>query len=275
MPMRPPSSRRNAHVFKRNLAGVRGVLAQLVFDAQHLIPRRVGRHDEGGNAALAGVRISHGEDDHRLAAFARGDELLGAVQDVVVAVAAGPGAQAAGIGPRLRLGQRKAPDVFARGQRPQELVLLRIGAELQDRHAGNRVVHAHDRGTRAVACGNFFQRHRIRDIAAGVARGIRGRGPSVRRWAPGVRPQSGAPFPECSAVLPSTTWSCLLDIRVRTGAGWALPALFCFARTWLAGAPRNREYTVRRAGSMRRVCADASARHASERSPGCPPGAPP
>ncbi|KAG1245879.1 hypothetical protein G6F65_020988 [Rhizopus arrhizus] len=106
-------------------------------------------------------------------------------------------------------------------------------------------------------------------------RGIRGRGPSVRRWAPGVRPQSGAPFPECSAVLPSTTWSCLLDIRVRTGAGWALPALFCFARTWLAGAPRNREYTVRRAGSMRRVCADASARHASERSPGCPPGAPP
>ena len=64
MPMRPPSRlasailialaflaetvvRRQAHILEHDLAGVGGVLAELVLDARDDVARRVGRHDEG------------------------------------------------------------------------------------------------------------------------------------------------------------------------------------------------------------------------------------
>ncbi|MNX65621.1 hypothetical protein D3C86_966870 [compost metagenome] len=145
------------------------MLAQLVFHPQHLIARGVGGHDEGRDTALAGVGVGDREDDHGLAALARRDELLGAVQDVVVAVAAGAGAQAAGVRTRLRLGQGKAADVLAACQRPQELLFLRVVAELQDGHAGDRIVHAHDGGACAATGRDFLQRHGVRHVAAVVA----------------------------------------------------------------------------------------------------------
>ena len=139
-----PVRGRDAHVFEGDVAGVRRMLPQLVFHAQHLIARRVGRHDERRDAALARVGVGNGEDDHGLSALARRDELLGAVQDVVVAIAPRARAQAACVRSRLRLGQGKAADVRTAGQGTQELVLLRVVAELQDGHARDRIVHAHD-----------------------------------------------------------------------------------------------------------------------------------
>ena len=100
---------------------------------------------------------------------AGGDELLGAVQHVVITVAPGTGAQVAGIGAGLGLGEGEGADHPSFRQWPQELVFLRVGAVLQDRHAGDRVVHAHDGRAGAVAGRDLFERHGVRQVAAGVA----------------------------------------------------------------------------------------------------------
>ncbi len=105
-----------AHVFERQLAGVGRVLAELVLDAHHLIARRVGRHDEGADAAFAGIRVGHGKDDHRTGMPAGGDELLGAVDHVAVAVSPGTGTQAAGVRARLGFGQGEGADLRAARQ---------------------------------------------------------------------------------------------------------------------------------------------------------------
>jgi hypothetical protein len=46
----------------------------------------------------------------------------------------------------------------------QVVVFLRRRAEIQDRTAAHRVVHAHHRGARRTARGNFFERERIRHV---------------------------------------------------------------------------------------------------------------
>ncbi len=78
--------RRYAHFVESDLAGVRCTEAELFLDTDHLITWRIGRDDEGGDALLAGVRISYGEDDDHLPVLARGDELFRAVDDVMVAI---------------------------------------------------------------------------------------------------------------------------------------------------------------------------------------------
>ncbi len=68
------------------------MLAELVLHPHHLITRAIGRHDKGTDTALAGVRIGHREDDHRAGMLTGGNELLGAVEHVMIAVATGAGA---------------------------------------------------------------------------------------------------------------------------------------------------------------------------------------
>ncbi len=145
--------------------------AKLVLDADDLIAGRIGRHDEGGDALLAGIGIGDGEDDDDMAVLARGDELLGAVEHIVIAVAARAGAQVGGVGAGLRLGQRKAADPFAARKLRQEALLLLLGAEFQDRHAADRAVDAHDGRARPVAGGDFLEGHGIGD-GAGVRAAI-------------------------------------------------------------------------------------------------------
>ncbi len=82
MPMRPPSrldkrdtvalalfaepeAGGDAHGVEGDLAGIGGMKAELVLDAHDLVAGRVGRHDEGGDALLAGVGIGDGKDDDR------------------------------------------------------------------------------------------------------------------------------------------------------------------------------------------------------------------
>ncbi|MNF90364.1 hypothetical protein D3C84_729240 [compost metagenome] len=156
---------RYAQVLEGDLAGVRGMLAELVLDAHHLVAGAVGRHDEGADAALAGRRIGDGEDDHRAGVLAGGDELLGAVEHVAVAVATGAGAQVAGVGAGLRLGEGEGADLLAARQRDEEAALLLVVAEAQDRHAAHRVVHAHDGRAGAVAGGDFLQGHGVAQVA--------------------------------------------------------------------------------------------------------------
>jgi hypothetical protein len=53
---------------------------------------RIGRHQEAGDALLAGGLVGDGEDDGDVGVLAGGDELLDAVEHPLVAVAHGAGA---------------------------------------------------------------------------------------------------------------------------------------------------------------------------------------
>ena len=61
--------------------------------------------------------------------LAGGDELLDAVQHVVIAVALRARRDRAGVGADVRLGQAEAAEHVAARQRLQVLLLLRVGAE--------------------------------------------------------------------------------------------------------------------------------------------------
>ena len=108
-------ARRHAHLLEREGAGVGGVLAELLLDLGDDEAGRVGRHDEGGNALLAGLRVGDGEDDRHVGVLARGDELLGAREDIGgIAVAPRPRLDRGGVGARAGLGQAEAADLSPR-----------------------------------------------------------------------------------------------------------------------------------------------------------------
>src|SRR5690606_9197583 len=88
-----PVCRWHPQPIKGNLAGIRGVLTELVVNPYHLITGTVGRYDNGADATRAGIRIGDREDDNPACRAPRGDELLGTVQHIAVTSAASPGAQ--------------------------------------------------------------------------------------------------------------------------------------------------------------------------------------
>ncbi|MNO88632.1 hypothetical protein D3C76_800880 [compost metagenome] len=144
------------------------MLAELVLDPGHLVARRIGGHDERRDAAFAGSRVGHGEHDHDPGVLPRGDELFAAVEYVVIAVQTGTGFQAAGIGTGLGFGQRESTEHGATGQGLEEALFLVGIAVIEDRHATDRVVHAHDGRAGTVARGDFFQGHGVGQVT-GIA----------------------------------------------------------------------------------------------------------
>lgn len=63
---------------------------QAEFDPHHRVAGRPGRHDEGGYALGASLLAGAREDQGDVGVLARGDELLGAVEHIGVAVTLGP-----------------------------------------------------------------------------------------------------------------------------------------------------------------------------------------
>src|SRR6185312_3293863 len=103
-------------------------------------------------------------EEHQAAGMGRvADELLGAVDDVAVALLHRAGLQVGGVGTRLRLGQAEGADMFGRRQLPQPAVLLGVRPEIVDDDAGGGVVHADHRGDRAVTRGDLLQQKGIGD----------------------------------------------------------------------------------------------------------------
>ena len=97
-----------------------------------LISRRVeaggvGRHEEGGDALAAGVVGGAGEDQRDVGPGAVGDEHLGAVEHVVVAVAGRPGGEVAGVGAGAGLGEAEAAERSRGRDAGQPLLLLLLG----------------------------------------------------------------------------------------------------------------------------------------------------
>ena len=104
--------------------------AKLVLHPHDLVAGRIRRHDKGGNALLAGIGVGDGEDDDHMAVLAGGDELLGAIQHIMIAVAASAGAQVGSVRTGLRLRQRKTADPFAGSQFRQEALLLLLACRI-------------------------------------------------------------------------------------------------------------------------------------------------
>src|SRR6185437_4570210 len=82
-----PQIRRELELVENDLRRVGGALAELLLELGDAPARPVGRHDESADAALASLGIGDGEDQRELGMGARGDELLGAGEDVTLAAA--------------------------------------------------------------------------------------------------------------------------------------------------------------------------------------------
>ena len=162
--------RRYPAVFEHDLRGVGRGLAELVLDARDGVARRIGRHPERADAALARALVGDGHDDADIGVLAAGDELLDAVEHVMVAVAPRGGAQRRRVAARLRLGQRKRTEHAAGSQRLEPLFFLRV-VRIGHAYAAHRAIVDRDDGRGAAIAGRDFLDHdRQREIVeAGAA----------------------------------------------------------------------------------------------------------
>ena len=130
---------RDADVLEGELAGVGGVhphLLQLGRDAEagHLLAVLVAQvDDEQGDAVVALLRVGLGDEDDEVGARAVGDEGLGAVDHVLVAVADRGRADAGDVGAGAGLGDPEAADLLALDPGVEVALLLLLGAEQVDR----------------------------------------------------------------------------------------------------------------------------------------------
>jgi hypothetical protein len=109
------------------------------------LPQRPDLHPGGGHVAqevgdalvLGQVRVGAGDEDRPAGVVGAGRPHLLAVHDPVVAVPDRPGAQPRQVGARAGFGEQLAPDLLAGPQRPQEALLLLLGAVAQDGRGGH------------------------------------------------------------------------------------------------------------------------------------------
>ncbi len=130
---------------------------------------RVGGHEEGRDTLVAGRVGGAGEEQDDVGPGAVGDERLGAVDHVVVAVAHRAGGQVAGVRAGAGLGEAEAADVRARGQTGQPAPLLLLvppGRDgLGDQAEGDRDDAAHG----AVAAPQLLGDQAVREVVATAA----------------------------------------------------------------------------------------------------------
>src|SRR5438270_6783362 len=118
-----------AAVLEDDMRGIGSLLAELLFKPRHLEARRVGGHQEGADAMLANGRVADGKDDRQSGGTAIADELLAAVQDIIIAFARGTAADRRGVGTGLGLRQAETGEHLAGRERAQEAPLLPLVAE--------------------------------------------------------------------------------------------------------------------------------------------------
>src|SRR4029453_18336912 len=125
--------------------------------------------DEGGDAAMAPGAIGLAEDERERRLAAGGDEALAAVEHVVIAVARRDRRLVRGVGAGLRLREREAAGGEAGGDRPEELLALRVGAEPVERVAVERVVDRHDDRVARARPRDLLEGDDVRDRAGAAA----------------------------------------------------------------------------------------------------------
>ena len=116
---------------------------------------RVLGDDEAGDALVPLPRLGPRGDREDLAHARVGDEHLGAVEQVVVALVHRRGGGAAGVAPRAGLGQTEPAEHPARRQQRHVAPLLLLGAELDDRRGAQIGVGADGEGVAGVHLGHL------------------------------------------------------------------------------------------------------------------------
>ena len=106
-------------------------------NVQRREPGRPFLHQEAVDLAVVLLRPHDGDVGDRPVR----DPELRAIQDVLVALLRGARLHAAGIGAVVRLGETEAPDLGARGELWQPLLLLRLGAVRVDRVHHEATLH--------------------------------------------------------------------------------------------------------------------------------------
>jgi hypothetical protein len=129
--------------------GVGGSLSELVL---LLVDRDrvVLRYDERGDAAMAGVLVRLGVDREPVRIAAVGDEALGAVDDVLVALLDGAGLHPGDVGAGVRLGQAEGGELGGLGEHPEVLLLDLLGAADANGRGGEAVGHQRGADARAA-----------------------------------------------------------------------------------------------------------------------------
>ena len=117
------------------------------------------------------VTAGAGHHDVDVRCARSGDELLDAVEHIVVAVADGLGAQRAGVRPRTRLGQAVTGDRLHRGQLRHQRLALFVRAVRVD-HPRAHVVDGQERGDRGVGGGQLFEDAHGVDAAQSASTGV-------------------------------------------------------------------------------------------------------
>ena len=127
-------------------------------------------HDEGRDAVVALGLVSHGEHHEGIGHVAVGDEALGTVEDVVVALQHRQGLLAGGVCAGVGLGQAEGTDLLAGEQVGQILPLLLLGAVLKDGGAAQGSVGRNDNSSGAADLGQLLHAHGVgQNVAAGAA----------------------------------------------------------------------------------------------------------
>src|SRR6266702_4980016 len=115
-------ARRHAHIVEHDfprLVAHHGFIA-----GPELHARRIHIHDEAGNAAARALcAVGRDHELHEIGVTGAGDEAFDAVDQVVIAVAHGDGAHAAGVRAGVGLGLREAGLLLSAQQRQQVLLL--------------------------------------------------------------------------------------------------------------------------------------------------------
>jgi len=91
-----------------------------------------------------------------MAVFTAGDELLHAIDDVLITFFGGRGAQGRRVRAHVRLGQTEGAKHVALCELGEPLLLLRIVAVAHEDGIHRTVGHANRRAGATIACGDFF-----------------------------------------------------------------------------------------------------------------------
>ncbi len=159
---------RHAHVLEHELGGVAGAVAHLgdlPADAEAGSGRR---HDDHRHAGVAALVARAREQAEPVGLRAVGDPHLAAVDDPVVAVAHGAGADAGDVAAGVGLGHRDGADHLAAERRLEVGLLQLVAAEAGERGRGHGDLHG-DRHRHAGAVGAtelLGEHHRERVVGA-------------------------------------------------------------------------------------------------------------
>jgi hypothetical protein len=204
---------RHAHIVEEQLRGVLRLqphLVELAAAAEALCT--IGLHQQQAHALGPGLAFGLGHHDDQVGVLAVGDEGLGAVDQIVIAVAAGEGAHGLQVGAGAGLGHRDRRGQLARHHARQPALLLVLGAAVEQVGRDDGRMQAAAPAAQARARRLHDDHRLVAEIATRAAIGL-GRGqaqqalraafvPGLARHDAGLAPGTGLRHPALGEEAP-------------------------------------------------------------------------